>query len=224
MAMDYITEIEAIRPEGPIMLLGFSLGGFTAFEISRRLKEKGRDIAFCGVIDAVTSLTKSTDSPLRSNWKRLKNLTLKCCFNARLITQNIFNPRSTIIRSKGIALRIYLSDKLIRLGIQKKKEYKIEYINGQAQYLTSHARLLMWQGLKQFLLIPADIRVDLFKAGISTFFIAEKEDYGWRRYAKKGVSVHTIPAEHSLLFAEPNDKLFAHILDERLDQEEKNNP
>ncbi len=41
---------------------------------------------------------------------------------------------------------------------------------------------------------------------------------GWIPYAKKGVNVHDIPGEHNTIFAPPNDKQFAKVLQECLDK------
>jgi hypothetical protein len=65
---------------------------------------------------------------------------------------------------------------------------------------------------------PAPIELDLFKAQKTSFYIPEPRDYGWGKFARKGVVVHTMPSEHSLIFAHPNSKLFAEVLDQRLDE------
>jgi amino acid adenylation domain-containing protein len=222
MARDYVREIEAIRPSGPIIVLGFSLGGFIAYEISRLMIEKGREVVFTGIIDAVISLTKCSETPLRQFFIRIKHTFLKICFNSLLITGNLFKPGSTILKSKYQTFMAILVSNLTRMGFIRKKENKIEYVDGKPQYSSNHVRILMWRALKQFSLIPTNIKIDLFKAGIATFYIPDRKDYGWSRFARKGVAVHTLPAEHSLLFADPNDKIFAKILDDRLDELENN--
>ncbi len=35
---------------------------------------------------------------------------------------------------------------------------------------------------------------------------------GWKPYALKGINVHDIPGEHNSIFAPPNDKEFAEVL------------
>jgi thioesterase domain-containing protein len=88
----------------------------------------------------------------------------------------------------------------------------------QSSFLTDHVMILMNDALKKYKIKKSGIHIDLFKAGKPSFYIFEPEDYGWKKFALKGVTKHTIPAEHSLLFTPPNDKLFAEIIDERLNE------
>lgn len=44
------------------------------------------------------------------------------------------------------------------------------------------------------------------------------EYLGWKPFALKGINIHEIPGEHNYIFAPPNDKEFAEILQECLDQ------
>ncbi|TGE01252.1 amino acid adenylation domain-containing protein [Methylobacterium nonmethylotrophicum] len=51
MAADYVRAIAAVRPDGPVQLLGMSLGGLIAFEVARQLREAGREVAFLAMLD-----------------------------------------------------------------------------------------------------------------------------------------------------------------------------
>ncbi|PCG85174.1 non-ribosomal peptide synthetase [Streptomyces sp. WZ.A104] len=48
----YADLIEAARPDGPCLLLGYSLGGNLAFETARELERRGREVAHVVVIDS----------------------------------------------------------------------------------------------------------------------------------------------------------------------------
>ncbi|MCM2293159.1 amino acid adenylation domain-containing protein [Allorhizobium sp. BGMRC 0089] len=52
MALRYLKRIKDIQPEGPYSLLGWSLGGLIAHDISRRLSENGEEITFLGLLDS----------------------------------------------------------------------------------------------------------------------------------------------------------------------------
>jgi hypothetical protein len=78
--------------------------------------------------------------------------------------------------------------------------------------------ITIYNALKSYTLKPAPVLLDLFRAEKKAFYIPERKTYGWGRFASKGVNVHNIPGEHSLIFAPPNDKFFAAILDKRLDE------
>jgi thioesterase domain-containing protein len=47
------TSITETQPTGPLHVIGWSIGGRMAYEISNHLRERGRTIAYCGVIDTL---------------------------------------------------------------------------------------------------------------------------------------------------------------------------
>ncbi|MBJ6360366.1 amino acid adenylation domain-containing protein [Paenibacillus sp. MAHUQ-46] len=60
MANAYLQEILAFRPEGPYRLGGWSMGGFIAYEVARKLKEAGQEVIQLALIDSY--LSKTTDA------------------------------------------------------------------------------------------------------------------------------------------------------------------
>lgn len=58
MAAKYLREVKARQPDGPYYLCGYSFGGLVAFEMARRLRESGDEVALVGLLD-------TTMSPLR---------------------------------------------------------------------------------------------------------------------------------------------------------------
>jgi len=63
MASEYLREVKARQPDGPYNLCGYSFGGLVAFEMARRLRESGDEIALVGLFDTLMSPLKW---PLRS--------------------------------------------------------------------------------------------------------------------------------------------------------------
>ncbi|WP_346949909.1 amino acid adenylation domain-containing protein, partial [Dyella sp.] len=51
MATAYLDAIREVRPSGPYLLAGWSLGGMVAYEIAHRLLAAGEDVQFVGMID-----------------------------------------------------------------------------------------------------------------------------------------------------------------------------
>lgn len=51
-AAAYLSEIEAIRPDGYVHLIGHSFGGWVAFEIASRIRASGRSVASLTIIDS----------------------------------------------------------------------------------------------------------------------------------------------------------------------------
>ncbi|MCG5432971.1 polyketide synthase Pks13 [Mycobacterium sp. MYCO198283] len=52
-AAQYVPKLLELQPEGPFVLAGWSLGGALAYACAIGLKQRGRDVAFVGLIDAV---------------------------------------------------------------------------------------------------------------------------------------------------------------------------
>ena len=63
MAAEYLRAVKARQPEGPYYLCGYSFGGLVAFEMARRLRESGDEVALVGLFDTMMSPLRW---PLRS--------------------------------------------------------------------------------------------------------------------------------------------------------------
>lgn len=73
MATLYLDATEKIQPTGPYLLIGYSFGGLIAFEIARRLKASGKEVALLIMIDAMTDFGyMSIGQRLNLAWKRLR--------------------------------------------------------------------------------------------------------------------------------------------------------
>ncbi|MFB7380489.1 alpha/beta fold hydrolase [Kitasatospora purpeofusca] len=51
MAERYIRAITEVQPEGPYEILGYSMGGFIAFEMARQWETRGERVALTGLLD-----------------------------------------------------------------------------------------------------------------------------------------------------------------------------
>ena len=66
MAAEYLREVKARQPDGPYNLCGYSFGGLVAFEMARRLRESGDEVALVGLFDTMMSPLKWPFSSWRS--------------------------------------------------------------------------------------------------------------------------------------------------------------
>ncbi|NTX52828.1 type I polyketide synthase [Myxococcus sp. CA039A] len=51
MAEHYLTALRTVRPRGPYLLVGASLGGTIAYELARRLSAEGESVPLCALLD-----------------------------------------------------------------------------------------------------------------------------------------------------------------------------
>jgi len=68
MATGYLHDIQALQPEGPYLLGGYSMGGVIAFEMARQLTDRGENVALLAMIDAFAPQPFHQSSLL--NWSR----------------------------------------------------------------------------------------------------------------------------------------------------------
>jgi len=218
MADDYIEEIKKIQPNGPYMLLGFSLGGFIAYDMAKKLTNQGYEVSFAGVIDSVSSMARHIQSPIGQILFQIKISIIKPFYVTWLLLKEPMEGKRQLFQNKYKSIRFSIIFSLIKLGIMKEKERKIKIEDGQPMFLSDNVEIAMTEALNKYELKSAFIQLDLFRAGKPTFYIPNRHDYGWGRFALKGVIVHTLPSDHSHIFAPPNDKYFAEVLDQRLDE------
>jgi thioesterase domain-containing protein len=55
MAAEYLRAVKAHQPDGPYNVCGYSFGGLVAFEMARRLRESGDEVALVGLFDTMMS-------------------------------------------------------------------------------------------------------------------------------------------------------------------------
>jgi amino acid adenylation domain-containing protein len=218
MADDYLEEIIKVQPEGPYLLLGFSLGGFIAWDMAKKLTKQGLEVRFTGMIDSVSSMAKHIRSPFKLFLFKVKMALIRPIYVMWLILKEPMATKKQLLQKKLRSFRFTVVYTLTKLGLLKKKERKISMEDGEPMFLADNVELAMTEALVKYEITAAPLKIDLFQAGVPTFYIPNSKDYGWSRFAKKGVVVHIIPSEHSRIFAPPNDKLFAEKLDRRLDE------
>ncbi|MBD0711522.1 MULTISPECIES: hybrid non-ribosomal peptide synthetase/type I polyketide synthase [unclassified Streptomyces] len=78
-SLRYADLVESLQPEGPCSLLGYSLGGNLAFEVAKRLEERGREVAHVVIMDSYrieeeygipTEHTEAFEHELRDHLRR----------------------------------------------------------------------------------------------------------------------------------------------------------
>lgn len=104
--------IASRQPDGPVHLAGYSFGGSVAFEAARLLAERGRQIAFVGILDAAfgaavhgTSMAASFQSPRRWQAHRLAVLAL----TPRAMRRAAIGLADAVSPVRGIAARHFIA-------------------------------------------------------------------------------------------------------------------
>jgi thioesterase domain-containing protein len=73
LAVEYVRELEAVWPDGPVLLSGYCLGGLVALEMAALLGAKGRDVRFLGLVNCYVPGWPQLSSPSRRITTALKD-------------------------------------------------------------------------------------------------------------------------------------------------------
>ncbi|MGI4739588.1 MAG: non-ribosomal peptide synthetase [Janthinobacterium lividum] len=205
MAAHYVAAIRAQNPEGPYALAGFSFGGLIAFEMAKQLLAIGKKVQFLAMFDTYAyqsnyrapRLTRLTQNTLLSFKKTA--YTLKLLASA---------PGPTLAYQRE-QLRFKVGGVLGRLGLGTKLQSDFGY-----PPLVDWMNEIAW---RRYVLTPAPVAIELFRANHRTFYMPDAELLGWQPFALNGITVHSMPGAHNFMFAPPHDQHFAAVLQARLD-------
>jgi thioesterase domain-containing protein len=68
MARDYVDQIRLVQPDGPYHLLGWSLGGNTAFAVAAELERRGHQVGLLTILDASPLVAEELTGASSSAW------------------------------------------------------------------------------------------------------------------------------------------------------------
>jgi amino acid adenylation domain-containing protein len=208
IAANYIAEIIAQNPTGPYALAGYSLGGTIAYEMARQLINMGKEVRLLAVFDTYAKQTDIFDPPVKRVLNRCRLFTKKLLNSFVLFADD---PKRTLAY-KATSIKRMVIRSLWR--VFKGKEARQEGIFGYDNEIDEASA----KAKRNYFQKPLAITVDLFRAKTKTFYMDDFDYLGWREFALKGVNVHDIPGEHNTIFAPPNDKEFAVVLQQCLDR------
>lgn len=208
IAAHYNASIMAQNPNGPYALAGYSFGGIIAFEMAKQFQAMGKQVKMLAMFDTYAYRSPYYDPWLTMQIKRGK-------FFGRKVGYNLSFPN-------GFADTVSHAGKMAKRGLTRlfwklSKNEKQEGFFGYANKIDEMNILAE----KWYRLAPNDIAVELFRAEERTFYMDDFEHLGWKPYALKGVNVHKVPGEHNTIFKAPNDKIFASILQNCLNEAAK---
>lgn len=211
IAAGYVAEIVAKNPTGPYALAGYSLGGIIAYEMARQMKNEGRDVRMVAMFDTYVTQTKKFTPAIWVALDRIRFFIMQVLYSFVLLAED---PKRAIeykwLQLKRRVIRLYWR-------IVHGKEQKQEGFFGYSNQIDEENQ----RAMDNYFVEPVDIAIDLFRAKKRTFYMDDFKTMGWKPFAKRGVRVHDIPGEHNTIFAPPNDKEFAVVLQNCLDRAAK---
>jgi thioesterase domain-containing protein/acyl carrier protein len=218
IAADYLQEIKQIQPSGPYHLLGYSIGGFIVFEMTKQLEKNQDAVAFAGLIDSVAAFTKESKKRYQRAIDAVLTPFAKLAFNVQAFFKEEQSERRRFLMQKKNNLKVTLYTTLSKFKLIKLPVNGLERSQERGAYTVNASTIAMTKALEQYELEPIATRIDLFKASKASFYIRERANYGWEPYLQNGLNVHLVPGDHNHIFTPPNDQVFAELLGNRLNE------
>ncbi len=193
MAQAYVGELRMHQPRGPYFLTGYCGGGVIAFEMARRLRDQGEQVAFLGLLDcyrpgvgtgvkrherwATGVVTEGVPYLVRKTviWLRRNFYQISCAL------------RIAAYRVRGRTVPFELRDFwLTQAFLESTRRYHPGVYEGRLTILRA-------------------TQVDQELLGVGP-------ELGWRGYATQGIEAFDVPGDHYSLLREPNIGVLAATL------------
>jgi amino acid adenylation domain-containing protein/FkbM family methyltransferase len=207
MAARYVEELAASDPEGPHLLLGWSMGGVVAFEMARQLEQRGQKVALLALLDA------PAPPPLGAPPLALAADPL-----------HLFARELGLV---GVAEEPELSSPTSRTVMEAQLQRVLEQAKS-AGLLPPAAE--MPEIRRAFDVFVANLRaleayrpeavssceVTLFRASDPEGMAHSPRDLGWSRWTRGGVEVVAVPGDHYTMLQEGHLRGLAERLEARI--------
>lgn len=206
IAARYAEEIANVRPTGPIVLGGFSIGAQVALELALQLQSEGRRVGPLIVFDATAPGYPGRKPLARRMAAHLRTLWSGTDVNRReYLSERVgkLKARWRQFRGQGVQLLDPVE------GLDSLPQETVQQVRTALQAAVSN-----YQPHRRF-----EGNVLLFRAAEReawTRAVYDDPEMGWGQMATGQVEIHEVPGKHLELFRESNLHLLAEKLQERL--------
>ncbi|WP_186741644.1 non-ribosomal peptide synthetase/type I polyketide synthase [Spirosoma utsteinense] len=207
IAAHYIDAITRQNPSGPYALAGYSSGGIIAYEMSRQLLDRGKEVKLLALFDTHVDQSNYFDPWLFKQWNNLVYGIKRYLYTFVLLKKDF---RGTIsYKKESIKRRVTSFQNKLK---HREAYFKVLYGNNYKVYEANHVAARMYR------FSPQEITIDLFRAKQRMYYWKDFEFLGWKPLALKGINIHEVPGDHANLFSPPNDKEVARVLQKVLNE------
>ncbi|MBZ4418503.1 amino acid adenylation domain-containing protein [Myxococcus sp. RHSTA-1-4] len=218
MAECYVEALQRVRPHGPYHLLGHSFGSWVAFEMAQRLRAKGEDVAFLGLLN--TPVPRSQEVPAEeSTFDDADWMASVASTAGRLYGVDLAISAETLRPLTAAERLAHLTGRLIQSGLLP-PEADSQQVHGLIQVYKRAYEITY--------VLPEDARpvpITLFRArerheedGVLPGEFAEDPTWGWRRHASRSVTVEDVPGDHMTMLGSPHVEVLAEQVLRHLDR------
>jgi len=211
LAQYYLRGIQDVHPRGPYHFIGYSFGGYVAYELARQLQARGERVGFVGLIDNRRMARVKNDAGTQGEDKGLGQRRTRLSFRIASHLAHLFSaagPRYAISKFTevvGILVKALIARFL-------RNAYKV--LGALHQPIPAFLRParrdndINWFAAARYAPQPYPGRITLFQTSDSADLRLLENDR-WLQLAGEGVDVRTIPGIHTTLMKEPQVRFLA---------------
>ncbi len=204
VANKYIAELKNLNKGNELSLIGYSFGGYIAFEMAKILKSQGYSVKLLGMLDAYNDSAELHSHGI-SKW-------VKKAF--RQIPKSLFILKTLIAYpSEALAYQMGAIDR-------RRKDRALNNSILNEDNLTPQDKVYRKYdyAIRNYNLTPYDGSIHLFKVKKRIYYLPEGKYLGWKPYATGGINTHYTEGDHKTFLEPPNDIKLATILQKALNQ------
>jgi thioesterase domain-containing protein/acyl carrier protein len=223
MAAHYISELQAIQPEGPYLLAGWSMGGVIALEMAQQLLQRGSRTTLLAILDSVIARPQVRQRALEKTIEISDEDVLR-----ELLYQFRMTPPADF---EALDL-----EQRLHWAIENAKEQKGIPIDTSLEQLQHFVRMYRTNSHIAHLYVPQSYphRIDYFVSerarGVDGVLeeMSEKSPKStetadgpvqtWRALAQGEFVLHRAKGDHSSMVEEPQVRVLAEMLQDCIDQ------
>jgi thioesterase domain-containing protein len=189
MAAYYIDAIRTVRPDGPYLLGGWSMGGVIAYEMAQQLEARGQQVSLLALMDARPVTSVDDAAPL-------DELTLLTNFarDLGLPVDGLQLLPNELAKLDSDQLLSYVLQRAIEAGV----------VPGDIQLARARRLFEVFkinlQAMQSYRPEVSSTRVTLLKAGEQE--VAD-ETMGWGALTTGEIEIHRVPGSHFTIVREP---------------------
>lgn len=206
IAARYLQEITALRPDGPYMLSGYSVGATVAFELALQLQAQGKKVERLIVFDMVAPGYPKPLPVYHRLWIHAKNFfKLPFAEKKSYVSERFWNVKGRVFRALGLG--IYNAPAIV--GVDALPQTALKKVWAALNLAQTRYKA---QG-------KYDGKIILMKAEVGLHYAATIFDdplMGWGEWTTQPIEEHTIPGAHLELFHEGHIQLMAEKLNESI--------
>jgi amino acid adenylation domain-containing protein len=209
MAAEYIAALLKKDFGDTYALAGYSYGGIVAFEMARQLQAMGKQVKMLAMFDTYAQNSGHFETGLPRYITKMKRQLPKLLFiTGSLVRQ----PMETIYYQQAFFVRKY-NEFAVYVGLKRPPESDMAEDKVNKKYEAAYLRYRMQ---------PSDACIiDLFRVDTRLYFLDDPSYLGWKPYALKGIIVHNVKGDHKTFLMPPNDKIFAGLLQQLINERMK---